>query len=167
MGQNIRARPAHAQWPPAAALRPCARSESDQCVRSYPPPCVNVPTSHSCLLSSIIDGAQQLTARFTTAGISTDAERMEERVGRGGPPPPLLSSPLFSSLHPPPIFFLSSHYLPLRNANTGNPSAPEGPEDNAIPESSPSPPDQGQIGPVLPGNSGEPTEGSGFNRAFF
>ncbi|KAM4554788.1 ephrin-B1 [Odontesthes bonariensis] len=40
-----------------------------------------------------------------------------------------------------------------QDPNSGNPAAPETPEDNAIPESSPSPPDQGQIGPVLPGNS--------------
>ena len=45
----------------------CARSESDHRVLSYPPPCVNVPTSHSCLFSSIIDGTQQLLARSTTA----------------------------------------------------------------------------------------------------
>eukprot|EP00064_Thunnus_orientalis_P007683 superscaffoldBa00000867_g7705 len=34
-----------------------------------------------------------------------------------------------------------------------NPVVPEAPEDNAIPESSPSPPDQGHIGPEMPGNS--------------
>ncbi|XP_008276368.1 ephrin-B1-like [Stegastes partitus] len=36
--------------------------------------------------------------------------------------------------------------------NSANPVAPETPEDNAIPESSPSPPDQGRIGPEIPGN---------------
>lgn len=39
--------------------------------------------------------------------------------------------------------------------NAANPVAPEAPEDNAIPESSPSPPDQGRIGPEMPGNPGE------------
>ena len=39
--------------------------------------------------------------------------------------------------------------------NAVNPGAPETPEDNAIPESSPSSPDQTQIGPVMPGNTGE------------
>ena len=39
--------------------------------------------------------------------------------------------------------------------NAANPAAPETPEDNAIPESSPSPPDQGRIGPEVPGNPGE------------
>lgn len=34
-----------------------------------------------------------------------------------------------------------------------NPAAPEATEDNAIP--SPSPPDQGRIGPEIPGNTGE------------
>ncbi|KAM9849616.1 ephrin-B1 [Aulostomus maculatus] len=37
--------------------------------------------------------------------------------------------------------------------NAANPGAPEGPDDNAIPESSPSPPDQGRFGPDLPGNT--------------
>ncbi|XP_035525615.1 ephrin-B1 [Morone saxatilis] len=37
--------------------------------------------------------------------------------------------------------------------NAVNPVAPEAPEDNAIPESSPSPPDQGRIRPEMPGNS--------------
>ncbi|XP_073342830.1 ephrin-B1 [Pagrus major] len=36
--------------------------------------------------------------------------------------------------------------------NAANPVAPETPEDNKIPESSPSPPDQGRIGPEVPGN---------------
>lgn len=53
-------------------LRLCAPSESDQCVLSYPLSCVNVPTSHSCLFSSIIENTQQLTARFTTAAISME-----------------------------------------------------------------------------------------------
>lgn len=39
--------------------------------------------------------------------------------------------------------------------NAANPVAPEASEDNAIPESSPSPPGKGQIGPEIPGNSGE------------
>ncbi|XP_028315112.1 ephrin-B1 [Gouania willdenowi] len=38
--------------------------------------------------------------------------------------------------------------------NAVNPAVPDAPEDNAIPESSPtSPPDQGRIGPEMPGNS--------------
>ncbi|AWP12395.1 putative ephrin-B1 [Scophthalmus maximus] len=37
--------------------------------------------------------------------------------------------------------------------NAVNPAAPDAPEDNAIPESSPSPPDQGRIGPEMPGSS--------------
>ncbi len=53
-------------------LRLYAQSESDYCVPSYSPPYMNVPTSHSCLFSSIIDGTQQLTARFTTAAISME-----------------------------------------------------------------------------------------------
>ncbi|CAG08387.1 unnamed protein product, partial [Tetraodon nigroviridis] len=36
--------------------------------------------------------------------------------------------------------------------NAVNPVAPEAPEDNAIPESSPSPPGQGRVGPEIPGN---------------
>lgn len=47
-------------------------SESDHCVLSYSLPYMNVPTSHSCLFSSIIDGAQQLMARFTTTAISME-----------------------------------------------------------------------------------------------
>ena len=39
--------------------------------------------------------------------------------------------------------------------NAANPVAPETPEDNAIPESTQSPPDQGGIGPEIPGNPGE------------
>lgn len=39
--------------------------------------------------------------------------------------------------------------------NAANPVAPEATEDNAIPESTPSPPDQGGIGPEIPGNPGE------------
>lgn len=39
--------------------------------------------------------------------------------------------------------------------NAANPDAPESPEDNAIPESTPSPPDQGRIGPEIPGNPGK------------
>lgn len=39
--------------------------------------------------------------------------------------------------------------------NAANPVAPEAPIDNTIPESSPSPPDVGQSGPDMPGNSGE------------
>uniref|UniRef100_A0A8D0AJP1 Ephrin-B1 n=2 Tax=Sander lucioperca TaxID=283035 RepID=A0A8D0AJP1_SANLU len=37
--------------------------------------------------------------------------------------------------------------------NAANPVAPEAPIDNTIPESSPSPPDVGQSGPDMPGNS--------------
>ncbi|TMS17240.1 Ephrin-B1 [Larimichthys crocea] len=40
--------------------------------------------------------------------------------------------------------------------NAANPVVPESPEDNAIPESSPSPPDQGRIGPEIPGMPGNP-----------
>lgn len=39
--------------------------------------------------------------------------------------------------------------------NAANPAAPDAPENNAIPESSPGPPDQGRKDPVMPGNSGE------------
>lgn len=74
MGQNIRTTlSAHAQWLTLVQFGELhARTESDHCVLSYSPPCVNVPTSHSCLFSSIIDGAQQLTATFTTAAISLE-----------------------------------------------------------------------------------------------
>lgn len=41
--------------------------------------------------------------------------------------------------------------------NMVNPEAPDSPEDNAIPESTPSPPDPGRIGPEIPGNTGEQT----------
>lgn len=84
MGQNIRTLTAHAQW--HTTLRLHARSESDRCVLSYPLLIyMNVPTSHSCLFSSIIDAAQQLMARFTTAAISAgkchdlDIEKIEGR----------------------------------------------------------------------------------------
>ncbi|XP_071400336.1 ephrin-B1-like, partial [Centroberyx affinis] len=40
-----------------------------------------------------------------------------------------------------------------QDPNTPDPVVPEAPEDNAIPESSPSPSDQGRIGPVIPGNT--------------
>lgn len=39
--------------------------------------------------------------------------------------------------------------------NAANPVAPEAPEENAIPESSPSPPDQGRVGPEIPGSPGK------------
>lgn len=45
--------------------------------------------------------------------------------------------------------------LCLTVPNAANPDAPEAPEDNTIPESSPSPPDQGQVGPEIPGNPGK------------
>lgn len=82
MGQNIRTLPAHAQWHTVLGLY--TRSESEYCVLSYPLPQMNVPTSHSCLFSSIIDGTQQLMARFTIAAISVeqcsglDIEKIEE-----------------------------------------------------------------------------------------
>ncbi|KAM6923896.1 ephrin-B1 [Xenentodon cancila] len=46
-------------------------------------------------------------------------------------------------------------------SNAANPGAPETPEDNDIPESSHSPPDQGQIEPVVPGNPDPRNGGSG------
>lgn len=49
--------------------------------------------------------------------------------------------------------FLYACFLTVPNA--ANPVAPEAPEDNAIPESSPSPPDQGRVGPEIPGNPGK------------
>lgn len=61
-------------------------SESDHCVLLYPLPHMNVATSHSCLFSSIIDSAKQLTAKFTTAAIiaeqcgGLDNEKMEEEM---------------------------------------------------------------------------------------
>ncbi|XP_068616094.1 ephrin-B1-like, partial [Brachionichthys hirsutus] len=36
--------------------------------------------------------------------------------------------------------------------NAANPAVPDSPEDNAIPESSPSPPDRGRVGPEIPGS---------------
>ncbi|XP_075999553.1 ephrin-B1 [Genypterus blacodes] len=40
-----------------------------------------------------------------------------------------------------------------QDPNSPDPVVPEAPEDNAIPESSPSPSDQGPMGPVIPGNT--------------
>lgn len=51
--------------------------------------------------------------------------------------------------------FLYACFLFLTVPNAANPVAPEAPEDNAIPESSPSPPDQGRVGPEIPGNPGK------------
>ena len=44
-----------------------------------------------------------------------------------------------------------------------NPEVPEVPEDNAIPESSPSPADKGRVGPEMPGNSGEQSDTAALN----
>lgn len=81
MGQNIRTLPAHAQcW----VDTPCWGHVRVNHITLYPLPYVNVPTSHSCLFSLIIDGAQQLSARFTTTAIRTeqcgglDMEKIEE-----------------------------------------------------------------------------------------
>lgn len=86
MGQNIRTLPAHAQWHTQCGGY-MHDSESDHCVLSYPLPHMNVATSHSCLFSSIIDGAKLLTAKFTTAAIiveqcgGLDMEKMWEEMG--------------------------------------------------------------------------------------
>ncbi|KAG7241782.1 hypothetical protein INR49_024752, partial [Caranx melampygus] len=50
---------------------------------------------------------------------------------------------------------LPQSHVSLWFPNAANPASPEAPEDNAIPESSPSPPDQGRSGPEMPGNPGE------------
>ncbi|XP_074530725.1 ephrin-B1 [Halichoeres trimaculatus] len=45
--------------------------------------------------------------------------------------------------------------------NAANPAEPETPEDNAIPESSPSPPDPDRIGPAMPGNPDQVNQDQG------
>lgn len=62
-----------------------APSESDRCVLSYPLQMhMDVSTSHSCPLSSIIDVAQYLTLTFTVAvahrklGMGTETPRRDQ-----------------------------------------------------------------------------------------